>query len=76
MVKKRSAHEYIKRSVAKSITFRITIIISDTIIVLALTHRYDLALGFVILTNLASTLIYYFHERVWAHIHWGSLQKK
>jgi len=71
MAKKRVPHEHAKRSFAKSITFRITIIISDTIIVLALTHRYDLAAGFVILTNLASTLIYYLHERAWAYIHWG-----
>jgi uncharacterized membrane protein len=75
---KKNSHpiEHIKRSVVKATTFRIVVVIADTLIVLALTHRYDLALGFVILTNVASTLLYYFHERVWAHIHWGSTQKK
>jgi uncharacterized membrane protein len=76
MAKKRHALEHIKRSVVKATTFRVVVIIADTLIVLALTHRYDLALGFVILTNVASTLLYYFHERVWAHIHWGRMQKK
>jgi uncharacterized membrane protein len=64
-----------KRSFVKSITFRILIVIADTTIVLALTKRYDLAIGFVVLTNLASTLLYYLHERVWAHIHWGKVKK-
>ncbi|HVA97232.1 MAG TPA: DUF2061 domain-containing protein [Candidatus Acidoferrales bacterium] len=76
MSRKKHPIEHIKRSVLKATTFRIGVIITDTIIVFALTHRYDLALGFVILTNVASTLLYYFHERIWAHIHWGSLQKK
>lgn len=60
-----------QRSALKSATFRITIIISDTIITFALTHRYDITIGFVVFTNVASTLIYYFHERVWAHVNWG-----
>ena len=75
MVKKRVSREHVKRSFVKSITFRLTIIITDTIIVLALKHRYEQAAGFVILTNVASTLIYYLHERAWAYIHWGSRQK-
>jgi uncharacterized membrane protein len=73
MKKKKQAHEHVKRSFVKAITFRVIIVIADTTIVLILTHRYDLAIGFVVLTNIASTILYYLHERVWAHIHWGSL---
>jgi uncharacterized membrane protein len=76
MAKKKHALDHVKRSMVKATTFRIVVVIADTLIVLALTHRYDLALGFVILTNVASTLLYYFHERVWAHIHWGSAHNK
>ncbi|MDE2025524.1 MAG: DUF2061 domain-containing protein [Patescibacteria group bacterium] len=65
-----------KRSVAKSITFRITVIVSDAVITFALTRRYDLTIGFVVFTNVASTLLYYLHERVWAHVHWGRAKKK
>lgn len=61
----------IKRSVAKSITYRTVIIASDLIIIYALTHRYDVTIGLTILTNVASTVLYYLHERVWNHIHWG-----
>jgi cell division protein FtsW (lipid II flippase) len=37
----------------------------------ALTHRYDLTVGFVIFTNIASTIIYFLHERVWSRTRWG-----
>lgn len=60
-----------KRSFVKSITFRAIVIMSDLIIVTAVTHRYDFAIGVVLATNLGSTLLYYLHERVWAKIAWG-----
>ena len=60
-----------KRSFIKAMTFRIVIIIADTIIGWLLTHRVDLTAGFVVFTNIASTAIYYLHERIWAGIHWG-----
>ncbi len=60
-----------KRSITKSVTFRIVVIISDLLIATAVTHRYDLAIGVVIATNLGSTILYYLHERVWAKIKWG-----
>lgn len=75
MARKRKPFDTIKRSVVKATVFRILTIVSDTIIVLVLTHRYDLAIGFVVLTNVASTLLYYLHERVWAHITWGRAKK-
>lgn len=68
--------ENAKRSVAKSLTFRTTVIVSDAIITFALTHRYDLTIGFVVFTNVASTVLYYLHERFWAHIKWGRSKKK
>lgn len=60
-----------KRSVAKSITFRILVIISDTIITYALTHKVEIVIGFVLFTNIASTVLYYAHERVWSAADWG-----
>jgi len=60
-----------KRSITKSVTFRIIVIISDMIIITAVTHRYDLAIGVTVATNLGSTILYYLHERVWAKIKWG-----
>jgi uncharacterized membrane protein len=36
-----------------------------------ITHRVDMTVGLVVGTNLASTLLYYLHERVWSRIKWG-----
>jgi len=60
-----------KRSFVKAMTFRGVIIIADSIIGWFLTHRIDLTAGFVIFTNIASTIIYYIHERIWSQIGWG-----
>lgn len=76
MPTKKSFADSIKRSAVKALTFRITIIVADTVITFALTHRYDITIGFVVFTNLASTLLYYFHERIWANINWGRTKKK
>lgn len=59
------------RSIVKSVTFRSIVIVSDIVIIYALTHRYDVTIGVTILTNIASTVLYYLHERAWSHIHWG-----
>lgn len=63
--------ESAKRSFVKAMTFRTTIIVADTIITYAISHSYTITIGFVIFTNVASTAIYYLHERFWASIGWG-----
>jgi len=75
MAKRKHPFDTVKRSIIKATIFRILTIITDTVIVLALTHRYDLAIGFVVLTNLASTLLYYAHERVWSYLPWGRSER-
>ena len=60
-----------KRSITKSVTFRILVIVSDMIIITAVTHSYGVALGVTIATNVGSTILYYLHERVWAKVKWG-----
>ncbi len=63
--------EKIKRSVAKSVTFRILVIVANTIIIYLITHRIDETLGAIVLTSISSTILYYLHERVWSRISWG-----
>jgi len=70
---KKKFHESVKRSLAKAITYRSFILISDGIVVYAITHRYDLTLGVIIVSNCLSTLIYILHERFWNEIHWGKI---
>jgi len=68
-------HERVSRSLVKAITYRILIITSDTIVVFFLTHRIDITLGVVLFTNVASSLLYFFHERIWNAIHWGKMKR-
>ena len=65
-----------KRSLVKAITFRILILCSDTIVIFLITHRWDTTAGLVILTNLASTTLYFFHERIWNRIQWGRTSRQ
>jgi uncharacterized membrane protein len=60
-----------RRSLAKTITYRLLNIFLDIIVVYPLTHRVDITTGVVIFTNVASTIGYFLHERAWSHIHWG-----
>jgi uncharacterized membrane protein len=60
-----------KRSLTKAITFRALVLCSDAIVIFLITHRWDTTLGLVVLTNLASTTLYFIHERVWSRIQWG-----
>ena len=65
-------HETHKRSIIKSISYRILSISVDYIVAYFFTRDATLSLGIVVLVNGYSTLLYYSHERVWAHIHWGT----
>jgi uncharacterized membrane protein len=63
--------EHVNRSLIKAITFRLLIIISDGFVIFLITHRYDLTLSVIFFSNLTSTILYFFHERIWNKIHWG-----
>jgi uncharacterized membrane protein len=64
------------RSLSKTIVYRLTIIVADLTIVYLLTHRLDITLGVTFFTNVASSVLYYGHERVWNYINWGQRQAK
>lgn len=59
------------RSLLKTVTFRVLVVLLDAIIVFAFTRRYDLTLGFVVLSNVPRTVLYFLHERLWARTEWG-----
>ena len=61
----------IKRSLVKAVTFRSLILCSDSAVIFLVTHRWDMTIGLVITTNLASTILYFIHERAWNKIQWG-----
>lgn len=68
--------DHTSRSIAKALTFRALILVSDGIIIFAITHRYDLTIGVMICSNIASTVLYFLHERMWNNIHWGRTHRK
>lgn len=63
-----------KRSGAKALSYRILSISVDSMVAYFFTQNVALSAGIVLFVNGYSTLLYYFHERVWAHIHWGRKQ--
>ena len=64
-------HETHQRSVVKGITYTGAVILADGLILLFLTHEPTMAVKVIIITNLASVMIYYLHARIWNEIHWG-----
>ncbi len=63
--------EHSKRSLVKTITYRLLIITSTFIITFIITGELALTLGITIVANTMNTILYYVHERIWNRIHWG-----
>jgi uncharacterized membrane protein len=59
------------RSVTKTITYRILIMLLDFITIYLFTGAVRVAFGFMIVSNLYTTIGYLLHERIWARIAWG-----
>lgn len=57
-----------KRSLIKAATFRIVVVVINTFVVYIITKRIDLTLGVIIFSNVTSTILYFFHERIWNRI--------
>jgi uncharacterized membrane protein len=61
----------LKRSIAKTISYRVIVVLLDFIAVYLFTGKLKTALGFTIVSNNYTTIIYFFHERIWDKIKWG-----
>ncbi|GAC1372536.1 MAG: hypothetical protein NVSMB39_6770 [Candidatus Saccharimonadales bacterium] len=60
-----------RRSIVKSLIYRILNVTADVVVIYLVTHGVMQTIVLTIITNLASTLLYYGHERVWNAIRWG-----
>jgi uncharacterized membrane protein len=60
-----------RRSATKSATYRMLSLCVDSVVAYFFTRNAALSAGIVLLVNGYSTVLYYLHERVWAHIKWG-----
>ncbi len=61
-----------KRSLVKALTYRVVIVCLDFLVVYLFTHKVEVALGFMIVSNIYTTAGYFLHERIWARIGWGT----
>lgn len=59
----------------KAITYRITILIMDFVAVYLFTQKIEVALGFMLISNVYTSIAYYGHERIWNRINWGKKNK-
>jgi uncharacterized membrane protein len=60
-----------KRTLIKTITYKIFIFTIGTLTKWAIIGNFTTALSVGITKNLITSVIYYFHERVWNKIKWG-----
>ena len=61
----------LRRSVVKAITYRVLIMALDFATIYLFTGRVAVAAGFMVASNVYTTLAYLLHERLWAHVGWG-----
>ncbi len=47
------------------------IVCLDFLFVYIFTHKVEVALGFMVVSNVYTTVGYFLHERLWARIQWG-----
>lgn len=64
-------HETLTRSITKTITYRVLIMCLDFTTIYLFTHRASVAFGFMVASNIYTTIAYFVHERVWDRIKWG-----
>jgi uncharacterized membrane protein len=72
---KKSPRESSSRSLTKSVSYRVLSITADSIVAYFFTRSIVETAGIVVFVNTYSTILYYFHERVWAHVHWDKRSK-
>lgn len=70
---KQVANDTYGRTLVKAVTFRIFILITDGLIIFAVTHDYGTTSKFLVITTVIRTIIYLIHERAWNLITWGKI---
>jgi adenylylsulfate kinase len=63
--------EYLGRSMVKAVSYRVIVVVADFAAVYLFTGRVEIALGFVVVSNIYTTGLYFLHERFWDRVAWG-----
>jgi adenylylsulfate kinase len=66
-----SPEEAVSRSLVKTISYRLLILVLDFSTIYLFTRKVKIALGFMVASNVYTTIAYFFHERIWGRIKWG-----
>jgi uncharacterized membrane protein len=64
-----------RRSLAKSLTWRVIAIVSTLLIGYAMTGSWAFALSLTLVSNVINFVLYYMHERIWLGVSWGKDKK-
>jgi uncharacterized membrane protein len=67
------AEEKLSRTIVKTVTYRLFILLLDFTTIFLLTHKTKVALGFMIVSNIYTTIGYFLHEQIWDKIKWGKM---
>ena len=59
------------RSIIKSVSYRAISVVADFAAAYFFTRDIAISTGIILIVEFYSTLLYYLHERAWAHIHFG-----
>ena len=65
--------ETLRRSIVKTVSYRVVILTLDFTCIYLFTGQIKVALGFMLVSNIYTSLGYFFHERIWDKIKWGKL---
>jgi uncharacterized membrane protein len=67
------SEETLKRSILKTVSYRAVILVLDFTSIYIFTHQVKIAMDFMIISNIYTTIGYFFHERIWDKIKWGKI---
>jgi uncharacterized membrane protein len=65
------SRESLSRSITKTVTYRVLIMILDFSTIYLLTGKVKIAVGFMVASNVYTTIAYFAHERIWDRVKWG-----
>jgi len=73
-MKKAAFGEKWSRSLVKAVTYRVIILVLDFTAVYLLTGKTEVALGFMLISNVYTAVAYFGHERLWNSVKWGKVR--
>ena len=68
-----NATETLSRSILKTVSYRVAILILDFTSIYLLTGKVKIAFGFMLVSNIYTTIGYFLHERIWDRVKWGKV---